>query len=234
MTKVIAIVSEKGGSGKTATAVNLAVAAVACGHRAAIFDLDPRAPAAVWGDKRNEGSGGRDGKPPPVWTAQAPRLSRLLQEVRAQRPAFVFVDTPANAIDIAEAACKEADFILIPCRPSAIDLGSIIPTVAAAQRTGKPFHVVITQAPHQGSEVEETMSAVTEQGVKVCPVVLHNLKAFTRRFNVGMAAVDVAPTCAAALETQALLTWLCAQARVRTSAQAHTQARARAHGGARG
>ena len=50
--KIIAIISEKGGAGKTTLAVNLAVAAEAHGLATAIFDLDPRANSTVWGDSR--------------------------------------------------------------------------------------------------------------------------------------------------------------------------------------
>jgi chromosome partitioning protein len=53
-TKTVAIVSEKGGAGKTVIAVNLGVAAEALGLATAIFDLDPRANSTVWGDTRPE------------------------------------------------------------------------------------------------------------------------------------------------------------------------------------
>ena len=53
-TRILAIVSEKGGAGKTIIAVNLAVAAEAHGLATAIFDLDPRANSTVWGDTRPE------------------------------------------------------------------------------------------------------------------------------------------------------------------------------------
>ena len=51
--KTLAILSQKGGTGKTNTAVNLAVASHLAGHRTAVIDLDPQASAAKWGDRRD-------------------------------------------------------------------------------------------------------------------------------------------------------------------------------------
>lgn len=45
----IAIASQKGGSGKTTLAVNLAAAAEAAGQNALIIDTDPQATASQWG-----------------------------------------------------------------------------------------------------------------------------------------------------------------------------------------
>ncbi|HXC13926.1 MAG TPA: ParA family protein [Stellaceae bacterium] len=50
--KTVAIESQKGGTGKTTTALNLAVAAEKAGQAAVVIDLDPQASAAGWKDTR--------------------------------------------------------------------------------------------------------------------------------------------------------------------------------------
>ena len=51
--KVLSIVSQKGGTGKTTLATHLSVEAERNGHTIALIDLDPQASAAKWGDHRD-------------------------------------------------------------------------------------------------------------------------------------------------------------------------------------
>ena len=60
----IAIVSQKGGSGKTTLTVNLAAAAEAVGQIALIIDTDPQATASQWGWRHRPCRTGR-GEPDP-------------------------------------------------------------------------------------------------------------------------------------------------------------------------
>lgn len=202
--KVIAIVSEKGGAGKTVAAVNLAVAAESHGLATVIFDVDPRANSAVWGDKRPD-------QIPQVIPAQGPRLAVLLEKAREQQADLIIIDTPGNALSVAEAVCPHADLILIPCRPSPPDLVSIVPTVKVALSSGKPTFVLINAAPVQGAETEEARTAIEAAGVPVCPVVLHTRKAFSSRFHEGLTALDVDTKGKAAAEARALFLWVSEQ-----------------------
>lgn len=200
--KVLAIISEKGGAGKTTLCVNLAVAAEAHGLATVIFDLDPRANSTVWGDAREP-------KIPAVVPAQAPRLPILLQQAQQNDADLVILDTPGNAPHLAAEAAKHAAAILIPCQPYGPDLASIPTSVQIAQASGKPFFVVITAAPAQGVETAEAVSAIEGQGVNVSPVVLHRRKAFVSRFHEGLSALDIEPKGKAAAELREFFLWVC-------------------------
>jgi chromosome partitioning protein len=70
--KVLAILSQKGGVGKTTLATCLAVAAEADGKAAVVLDLDPQATATFWRDNR-------EAETPAVSSLQASRLAVTLQ-----------------------------------------------------------------------------------------------------------------------------------------------------------
>ncbi len=50
--RVISFVTQKGGTGKSTLAVNLAVTAEANGERVCILDLDPQGTSAAWYETR--------------------------------------------------------------------------------------------------------------------------------------------------------------------------------------
>lgn len=201
-TKVLAIVSQKGGAGKTTLATHLAVIAESYGLATALFDLDQQASAAVWADKRGESF-------PAVVPAQAPRLAGLLDQARQKGADLVILDTPPEAAGVATEAVRHADAALIPCRPSGLDLAAIPASILIAKSAGRPFFVVCNAAPIQGAEVEEMRAALAASGVEMSPVVLHQRKAFSARMHEGRTAAETEPGGKAAAEIRELFLWIC-------------------------
>jgi chromosome partitioning protein len=118
--KIIAIISQKGGAGKTTLAVHLATAAVAVGFTTAIIDLDPQGTASSWGDRRTEGA-------PEVISGQAVRLPALTGAARENGADIVILDTAPNADQTASLAARIADLGTtqqLPRRPG--DLGLMV------------------------------------------------------------------------------------------------------------
>jgi chromosome partitioning protein len=103
--KTIAIISQKGGAGKTTVAIHLAVAAEQNGLKTALFDLDPQASASSWSDKRGNPS-------PAVVFAQAARLPSLLEQAASQSADLVIIDSAPNADSASLAAARAVDLIL--------------------------------------------------------------------------------------------------------------------------
>ena len=199
--KTVAIISQKGGAGKTTVAIHLAVAAEQRGLRTAVFDLDPQASATSWADRRKTAI-------PAVVAAQPPRMANLLAQAATQSADLVLIDSAPNADAASLAAARVADLILVPCRPAAFDLDAIGTTLNLATIAGKPAWVLLNAVPPHGKVGEEATVALQQGGVQVVPLALHHLVAFSHAVTDGHAAQEYDPRGRAAAEVSALFAWL--------------------------
>jgi chromosome partitioning protein len=196
-TRTIALVSQKGGAGKSTLALHLAAEAAARGQRALLVDLDPQGNVAKWGDRR--------GQVPPDVSAEHPaNLDKALLAAAAEGYAVIVLDTAPHADQTALRAARSADLVLVPCRPATFDLEAINTTLDLCQLTKRPAMVVLNAAPIRSRVVDEAQRAVGEHGGEVCPVVIHHRVAFQHCLIDGRTAAEFEPEGAAALEIAAL------------------------------
>lgn len=201
--KTIAVISQKGGSGKSTLSVHLAVAAHEAGKRVAVIDLDPQATARKWGDKRSEG--------PEVIGDHAERLPQLVEAAEANGADILIIDTAPNADRASLTAAKVADLLLIPCRPATFDLEAISATLDLALIARKPAFVVLNAAPVRSKLPLEARDGLTAQGTQVAPVIIHQRVAFSHSVIDGRTALEFEPDGHAAEEVRRLYTWACKQ-----------------------
>ena len=129
--KTIAVISQKGGAGKTTLAINLAGAAEAEGLSTIIIDLDPQASAKIWARLRD--------KETPVVICTVPKmLGEAIATAREHGADVCIIDTAPHSETAALEAAKAADVVLIPCRTSMIDLQAVESTVAIVQLAKQP------------------------------------------------------------------------------------------------
>ena len=195
--KTIAIVSQKGGSGKTTLALHLAVASAAAGRKTAVIDLDPQASAANWSDRR-------EAQLPVVYSAHASRLRHEIAHVKELGGEMLYVDTAPHSDSAALEAAHRADLILIPCRPAILDLEAITHTLSFLRTTGKPVLVVLNATAATGQDALQAERALTSHHVETCPVRLGRRVAFARALVSGQAAQEFQPSSKAAREVELL------------------------------
>ena len=191
--KVISLISQKGGVGKTTLATALAVAAHLDGKRVFLVDLDPQASASFWMDTRQDDSLA-------IITVPATRLGHVLEAAREASADIAFVDTPPFAKDIAFEAAQYADLVLIPTRPAVLDVMAMTRTLDLIKTFAKPAAVVLTFCPPAGKEIDDTVAAVEALATDLCPVRIGQRIAFSRAQQSGQAAMEIEPQGKAAIE----------------------------------
>ena len=178
----------------------------------AILDLDPQPSSTLWGDHRAASS-------PAVVAAQAARLPLFIRQAREQDADLLILDTPPQAAGTATEAAAHADAILIPTQPKPLELDALPQTIQLARASGKPFFVVLNNAPVQGSETADATAALTKAGIEIAPVVLHSRKAFYSHMQEGQTPEEFDPQGKAASEIRALMLWVAERVGLFTSIQ---------------
>ncbi|MGB7441812.1 MAG: ParA family partition ATPase [Coleofasciculaceae cyanobacterium] len=202
--KIISFVSQKGGTGKTTLALNLAVAAELASKQTAVIDLDPQASAADWGDSRSQ-------ETPVVVSAQPARLTKVLETAKQAGAALAIIDTAPHSESTALAAMRSANFVLVPIRPAILDLRAISNTIDLVNLSKSKAVVILNACPSRGSLVDEASEAIASYGVPVAPVKVVNRAAFNHSLTVGQAVQEYEPNGKAADEIKQLYNWVCTQ-----------------------
>ena len=212
--KKIALIAQKGGVGKTTIAVNLAVAV---GLKTALFDLDQQESAVIWADRRKSES-------PHVEFLTERRLPEALKAAEQGKFDLVIIDTPPAAGPQAFTAAQAADLILIPCRPSFVDLDAIRRTAQFVKSAGIPAFVVFNAAPHSATTLlEDARVIVIGAGLTPAPVVLRERSAYRASWPLGKTVVETEPKSKAAKEMSELKDWVLAQLQVCTPEATQTK-----------
>lgn len=201
--QAIALISQKGGVGKTTVAIHLATSFAAAGYNTLLLDLDPQASAAGWKDARED-------ETPPVMTIPASRLPRVAEEVRGVGTDILILDTAPHSEGTALDAARIANLILVPCQPSIMDLRAMRTTTNLLHHIRKPTYAVLNGVAAQGNVADEAVAAISEEfGLAVCPHRLGDRVAFNRCLITGQTAPEYEPTGKAAAEALALYKWIC-------------------------
>jgi len=196
--QTISIISQKGGAGKTTLAIHLAAEASKRGMRTLLIDLDPQASAIKWADRRGD-------REPDVSTEPAARLEQAVKKAAAAGYGLVIVDTAPNADQAALQAARVADLVLIPCRPSILDLDAMGATLELCLIAKRPAWVVLNAAPIRSRVVDESAELIRGLGGTVCPIIVRERVAFRHGLLNGGTALEYEPDGLAVAEVRALL-----------------------------
>lgn len=156
---IVALVSQKGGCGKSTLAISLAVEWHRRGFRTLLVDADPQGTALAWGEVAAEK--GRKG----------PTVIAMGDNLRADLPGLskgyevTVIDTPGRQSKRTIGALVRADLALIPCGPSPADLWALGETVELVQGVEELRPDLLTAIVVNGDQKRTALSKATKKAV---------------------------------------------------------------------
>ena len=203
--KILTILAQKGGAGKTTLSIHLAAAANE-GRVVVIGDADPQGSAAVWSRRREEPS-------PEVVPIDARGLKRAVKAAAKGGVDLLVIDTPPHSTKVASLAASLSDMVLIPTRPAILDLEAIGDSVTIAQKVKTPGAVALNCCPPptrygEAAIVREARDALAAYGMGVAPVALSQRAAFSHALIDGRSVTEFEKNGKAADEIRALWNWV--------------------------
>lgn len=196
--KTIALVTQKGGAGKSTLASSLAVVAKQAGERVCLIDMDPQATLTIWGKTRGEND-------IPVISASPAKLQAVLSALSAKSVTLVVIDTPGAEGAAASAAMSAAQLCVIPSRPTAFDLWASANTRQALKARKGDYVFVLNQCPpaQQSERIAEGVQALEAMGGLLSPLLQARVD-YQDAARLGWGVSELNPHGAAAGEMRAL------------------------------
>ena len=209
--QTIAILNQKGGSGKSTLVECLAVAAELDGKAVAILDIDPQGTTYDWWKRRRdtlqEEARARGEDPEAVYADPAVisvTLANYRDEWERLKEAgadLVFIDTPARLDINAMNAAELADLVIIPSKPTVKDLERVESSIKLAWvHDEKPAFVVLNQVRPQGDRSDQAESFIRAKRYPICPTRLGFRVAFEDADMIGRTPQETEPKGKAAEE----------------------------------
>jgi chromosome partitioning protein len=200
--KTISFVNQKGGTGKSVLAINLAVAAEAAGEKVCLIDLDKQATVANWYDTRTAET------PAVLNHEQAENLVPALRRLALGGFTLVVIDTKGEDTHGTRGAMQSADLCLIPIRPAGPDLHASRPTMEALRSMGRDFVLIINQAtPNKAAKITAAIMTSLSHDGPVMPLAIASRMDHQYAYALGQGVLEYAPDGKAAEEIKELWAW---------------------------
>ena len=199
---IISVVNQKGGTGKTTVATNLAVCFAAEGRDVLLIDADPQRSALDWRADRPDAHS-------PVQTIGLP-VKNLHREMDLFRPKYdvILIDGGGRVTATARAAVLVADFVIVPTLPSKPDIMSthdffkgVIEAVATIKEVQGA--VLINQLQMGTVVSRRAEESVKGLGYPVFKTILHQYVAYREAIAAGLSVIEYDETSKAAQELTA-------------------------------
>lgn len=202
--KVLALLSRKGGVGKTTLCRSIAVTALLNGRSVGVVDTDEQASMTKWGQRRPHA------QPTILHTAKG-SVRQHLATLRRAKADLALIDTPPNVQPIINLAVAEADAALIITGVFFDDLEQVSVLVDMLKQLKKPAAIVLNRTPTRAAALTLARNALGTFNLPICPQPISLLVAHPYAGAEGLSASEREPNGRAAEELGKMWAWLVKQ-----------------------
>lgn len=171
--KTIAVVSQKGGAGKTSFCAHLAIQAQMNKKSVVWIDLDPQGSLTSFYREREE-------EAPLLLQSDAKSLKQHLQLCANDGIDLVFIDTPPSTSKEVVQAIKLSNFVVVPVRPSVLDILAIEQSVDLIESLGKDALIVLNQVNKSAKDARDARVALEGFELPLADIEVPMLVKFAR------------------------------------------------------
>ena len=206
MAVAFSFVGQKGGTGKTTTAIAVASELVARGRKVLLVDADPQGSSSTWASV-----GAEAGQPIPTTIRMGEHMHRAGQLDALAKPyEFVVIDTPPRHGEAMRSALVVADVAVLPCGPSAVDAWALASSleVLSQARMARPelkACVLVTRKVARTAIGESAREVLSSSGLPVLGTELGFRVAYQEGLAAGLGPAQYAPGSSAAAEVTVLV-----------------------------
>ena len=203
--RIWALISQKGGAGKTSICLNLAVHAEQQKEVCCVIDLDPQTNAVSWADKRG-------GKKPMVFTALPEKVGDVVNAARTVGATLCLIDVPSKLDAVALAAIRVSDLIITPTRGGLLHYGALEATAKLIALAGRlDDAIAVINAVEPGKEtimVGEALAELDRFKMAAAPVHISKRPPVETAINKGKGVTETNPKGPSAEEIRELWVFL--------------------------
>lgn len=188
--KIISVLNEKGGTGKSTVATNIATALHRQGLRVVLLDCDPQGTSRDWRDASPEGA-----DLPPVLGVDRPQM--LASSLKGINADIAIIDSPAKAESMSAAIVRASQVALLVIQPSGADLwasGAAVKLIQAKRDVGGEIDAAFLVNRSSGatklSKLVKSGEWNTYEGIEKLEASIGNRAVFASAMTDGLSVLD--------------------------------------------
>jgi len=196
--KVLTLMNQKGGVGKTTLTLSLAARWYLAGFSVAVVDCDPQGSSVYWKRQQVENSPLSGIK---VYAVNLPSEIRACRNLEVD---YILLDTPGTDKPTVRAAINISDALIIPVQPSAIDIDASYASLESGLDANKPVAYILNRYVRQSILGEDTKKALATTPATIIGKDLNQYQDFPRSIGIGETPTTMFPGSKAARNIEAV------------------------------